>query len=146
MRFTKLVVLVLAVSPVASFVAPSRKQAGGRGWRNAEDRHANSKLHVSPIMDVAMAIADGSAASAVSAIDLPLLLVPLAALGAGSLAIKNRNEIQSAVSLTEQALEETKQKLLDSNKVITVSLSLNLSNRRRCKSFSCAFILSILFI
>jgi hypothetical protein len=130
MRFSKLVVLVIAVSPVASFVLPSRKQAGGRGWRNAEDRHDNSKLHVSPIMDVATAVADGSvasAASAASAIELgslPLLLAPLAALAAGRQALVNRDAIESMVSLSEEALEQTKKQLEDANKVITVSVSL----------------------
>jgi hypothetical protein len=162
MRFSELVALVLVVSPVASFVLPSRKQTGGRDWRVAEDRHATSKLHVSPIMDIAMAIADGSTASTASAIELgnlPLLLAPLAALAAGRQALKNRDNLQSEMTFTEQALEQIKKQMKEANNGVAVSLSLvdgqlvgciscclDFSKRRRCKSFSWAFILLLLFI
>jgi hypothetical protein len=116
MRISKLAVMAVVAAPVAAFMVPNRYQATSRS---------------SPRLEVANEITD------ITALDLPLLIAPVAAFLAGSLALKQKERLESEVALTEEKLEQIQQQIKSSNIQINVSLvqSVYQSNSRMDYSY-----------
>lgn len=102
MRISKLAVLAVATGPVAALVVPNRYGATSRS---------------SPCLEMAYEITD------ITALDLPLLIAPVAAFVAGSLALKQKEQLESEVALTEEKLEQIQQQIKSSDFQIKVSLA-----------------------
>jgi hypothetical protein len=79
----------------------------------------------------------------ITALDLPLLIAPVAAFVAGSLALKQKEQLESEVALTEEKLEQIQQQIKSSDFQIKVSLAENVyqSDSR----MDCSCLLSLIF-
>jgi hypothetical protein len=104
MIISKLALLAVLADPVAALVVPKRYGATSRS---------------NPRLEMANEITE------ITALQLPLLIAPVAAFVAGSLALQQKERLESEVALTEEKLEQIQQQIKSSDFQINVSLSEN---------------------
>jgi hypothetical protein len=114
MRFSRIVVLCLAISPASAFLWSTKPIALFPSSR-ANHRRARRPLYMAgEIIDTTKAALDA----------LPLILAPTAALAAGAQGLGQKKTLKEDETDTEMALDDIKQKISNVDTQIAVSVLL----------------------
>jgi hypothetical protein len=112
MRFSRIVVLCLAISPASAFLWSTKPIALFPSSRAHHRRAARRPLYMAgEIIDTTKAALDA----------LPLILAPTAALAAGAQGLGQKKTLKEDETDTEMALDDIKQKISNADAQIAVS-------------------------